>query len=165
MTFPDFDDLILTRLQLCYEAITGVTRSFRLPPIQPLIDGDLPCVYTIPGGMAAPVPAGQAGSVVIRGVYVARLLVTPLAKASMDAGDLGAYAVTQVMPFRQRFRAYFLSNPRLTTSTLGALAWITEDLLYQDSGPVARPGPGGNDYAALDVTLTIGMRALLDRIS
>jgi hypothetical protein len=94
-----------------------------------------------------------------------RILVTPISRAGADTADRGAWAFEQAIPFRSRCRDYFLNKPRLSTSTLGALTCMQDDLLYQDSGARALLGPGGNSYLGLEITLTIAMRGAVSRIS
>jgi hypothetical protein len=170
MSFPELTDLVLNRLKISCREVTGIKQTFRLPPTLPVSQDDLPCAYTIPRGMTAPIPVNTAGSATVSRLYVVRVLVSPLTNG-MDASNEGSQALADVVPYMDRFMAYFLEHPRLdtdggiavdgaVTESLRALSWLDEDVLYQDSGPVERP-LGGVVYAALDISLTITMRGRL----
>lgn len=165
MTLPDFEDLALTRLQLCFAEVTGIARAFKLPPTQPVEQADIPFSFTLPGPMTGPAQMDGGGRVDVVRLYVARIMVMPLKAASLDNADDGAYAIAQTVNFMSRVRNYLADHPRLSTTTLDDLSYLAQDVTWQDTGPVSRPGPGGTDYAAIDFNLTLAMRAKSTRFS
>jgi hypothetical protein len=148
-------DTILTRLQLNHAEISGIVRSFKLPPSMPIQASELPAVYAQPGGMTAVAPRTSAGQAVISRRYRAAVCVAEFHRASTDSGNDGDPAFGAVHPFIDLFINYWLAHPRLNTSLLGDLEWIVQDISFQDSGAVRIIGPGGGEYAGFTMDYTI----------
>lgn len=161
MAFPDFETLTVARLALCLAEIPGIARVFAQAPSQPIPDSELPAAMVLVGAMQGAIPAVTAGNQTVTRTYVVRLLIAPLQAAGIDYANDGAAALTELLPFFAKIRDYLLSHPRLNTASLGALAYMAQDVTFSDTGGVVRTGPGGSQYVACDWQLTISMRAVI----
>lgn len=163
----DFEGIITERLKMCHAEIEGIIRSDELPPVKPLEIGELPATYNLLGPMLGKIPSAAigAGQVVVGRQYIARLLLAPVGTAEEIEG-VGAEAIYQARVFIKRFRNYYLNHPRLKPDAAGYQDLrLTQDVQFLDSGPVARNGPGGALYFAVDFQLDIYMRGFYSRLS
>jgi hypothetical protein len=156
---------VITRLQLNWAEVSGITRSFTYEPEEPIDKDDLPAVYPVVlGRMAGTVPGPSAGQYIVPRQYVYRVLVAEGTAASMDSGDLGAYVDELAVAFIDAPTDYFMAHPRLDTASLPILT-LPKDVEISDSGLVMRLGPGGATYRAIDYTITIAERRSATRLS
>jgi hypothetical protein len=162
----DVQDLILTRLQICFEEVTGIKRWSKLPGVLPLLD--FPGGYTLVGGMTGRAPATDAGSAAIPRLYVGRLFIAP-AEAGTDFEELGFAPYVDLLPYIALVENYFLTHPRLHTDGVNVAALqeigLMQDVQFQDSGPVVRRAPGGVNMWAVDFNLYISARVAVQRVS
>jgi hypothetical protein len=154
---------VLDRLATCWAEVTGVAAAFKLEPAMPLDAGQLPAVYCVSvGPVSAPTHFDADEVKVVRG-FVWRLLGMPL-EVGIDDSNEGAEALRVCVPFLMRAHKYFAEHPMLAT-TAGASSLAGVELVQMtDSGVVARAGPGGAVYAAVDFTLTITVREQLGTV-
>jgi hypothetical protein len=167
ITLPDFETLVVSRLQICYGLITGVNKSFMLPPANEQHPDSIPFAYTLVGAMTENVPMELVGGgqITIPRTYVARLVGGPAAGSIDNAASDGAQALVDLLPFFARFRSYFIGHPKLQTDTLDALQYMRGQLAMNDGGFVTRPAPGGIDHLCIEWSLTITMSAQVSTLA
>lgn len=166
-TLPDFEAMVLDRLELCNNEIAGLNKVFRQPPSFALDTGTFPCAYTLIGTMpgSIPAPEQQAGAITVTRDYVIRVLGDPVPSTLDNTATAGAQGLIDITPFFNRYRAYFLGHPKLQTTTLTGLRYMHGQLAYLDEGIKTAPAPGGVEHFCIDVILTISMRAQLNTLA
>lgn len=166
ITLPDFETLVIDRLYLCCQEISGLT-VFKLPPANALNLNQFPMCYALVGSMLQPVPVDTigAGQVQVQRDYVVRLFGDPVGSTLDNSTTDGAQGLVNLLPYFNRLRQYFIGHPKLETTTLGALQYIAGQLLLMDAGFVIHPAPGGADHFAIDLTLTVAMRAQVSQLA
>jgi hypothetical protein len=151
---------VLDRLVTCWTEVTGVAFAFKLEPDRPLDAGQLPAVYCVSVGPTSAPTHFSADEVKVARGFVWRLLGMPL-EVGIDDSNEGAEALRVCVPFLMRAHKYFAEHPRLATTAGAASLAGAQFVQTTDSGVVAREGPGGVVYAAVDFTLTITVREQL----
>jgi hypothetical protein len=161
LPLPDFETMVLDRLYLCCQEITGLNKVFRLPPANALNAESFPICYPLVGAVTEPFPISSdgAGRFKVARSYVLRVLGSPATNTVDNSATAGTQALIDLVPFFNRFRSYFMGHPSLETTTLGALQYMSDQLLYSDLGIVNRPAPGDIQHFAIEITLVITMQA------
>lgn len=168
---PDFETLVVDRLYLIYHQIEGFKRREKREPVTAFGWNDVPAVYTLIGPMTNAIPADTAGSYVVTRTYIVRVLGRPLATTNDVKRGAGAKALADLLPFFARLRNYFLWHPLLEVGSpedagyLEALAYLRNQIRFQDSGEGDVAGPGGIPHLAMDLTLTLDMGAAVDGLA
>lgn len=169
-TVQDLINPVFDRLHLIYgvfQANGWVRRAERTEPVAALGLKDHPLIYTILGPLEGYIPADRAGSVTASRIFGIRILWMPLAQANptqRGEGNTGTTAMLEALP---NIYGYFLTHPLLQlrepghADYAGPLNYLLQDVQLQDSGEAVRPGPGGIDYMATDISLRVIMRAPL----
>jgi len=168
ITLPDFEALVLDRLELCCQEIMGSTENvFRLPPANALPPDRFPFCYPLVGAMVDPVPieTNGAGSITVTRVYGIRLLGSPVASVNDEPDNEGSRGLIDLVPYFNRFRQYFMGHPKLQTTTEDALRYMSGQLSYIEGGQVVRPAPGGVEHWAIEPNLTITMKAQVSTLA
>jgi hypothetical protein len=166
ITLPDFETLVVDRLELCNQAIGGLT-VFKQPPVNALPPQVFPICYTLVGPMLTPIPIETigAGQITVIRDYVVRVFGDPVGSTLDNSPTAGAQGLVDLLPWFNRFRQYFIGHPKLETTTLGALNYMTGQLVLLDGGLSEKPAPGGADHFAIDITLTIAMRVQVSTLA
>lgn len=166
ITLPDFETLVIDRLYACCLEIVGLT-VFKLPPSFALNTNQFPACYALVGPMTNPIPIEQmgAGSITVVRDYVIRLIGDPMGSTIDNSATEGTSGLVNLLPYFNKLRSYFMGHPSLQTTTLDSLRYIAEQILISDSGFVIHQGSGGADHFAIDLTLTITMRAQLSTLA
>jgi hypothetical protein len=168
LTLPDFEALVLDRLALCCAEIMASTeRVFRHPPGNAMPPDRFPFCYPLVGAMIDPLPleTNGAGSVTVARSYAIRLLGSPVANSMDASAQQGNQGFIDLEPYFNRFRQYFIGHPKLETTTLGSLRYMTGQLSYIESGTVVRFAPGGIEHYAIEPGLTITMKAQVSTLA
>jgi len=166
ITLPDFETLVIDRLFLCSQNISGLT-VFKQPSANALNANQFPMCYTLVGPMLASIPVDTVGAGQIQVIrdYVVRLFGDPVASTLDNSATTGAQGLVNLLPYFNALRQFFIGHPKLQTTTLDALQYMAGQLLLSDSGLVIHQAPGGGDHFAIDLTLTITMRAQVNQLA
>jgi hypothetical protein len=166
ITLPDFETLVVDRLYLCCQEISGLT-VFKQPPVNALNLNQVPFSYAFVGPMQSPIPAETVGAGQIQVVrdYVIRLFGDPAENTLDNSPTAGAQGLVNLLPYFNMLRSFFIGHPKLETTTLGALRYMSGQLLLSDGGLTEHMAPGGARHFAIDLTLTLAMRAEVSTLS
>lgn len=154
MALPDIEDLLLERFQLFHANVEGITTSSKTPQANTLDIYDLPHMTHLVGASGTIPTAGQGNTpshILIPRTIVGRLLIHPLGTGE-DVAQEGALANVLALPFFSILRIAHLRSPRLGLTGYAEFEYLAQDIQFRDSGLVARTGPGGAIYAAIDWT-------------
>lgn len=144
-------DLILTRLQLCNDDITGIT-SFKLPPSQAETTYP-PFIYALPPSYSE--ERFSAFLVVKRWEFPLELMVRPFEENIIVIADETSTGVNETITYVERVIDYYNSHRRLSTDALASLEFITKDVLLQATPQFPLTGHDGGLYFGVTFNLQI----------
>lgn len=167
-TIPDFERLVLDRLEICNGEIKqagDAQRVYRLPPTFALDVGECPAITAWPGTMLKPIPSTAQHQVEVQRNYAVDVIALPL-PSTTDTASKGADALTKASLLFAKLRNYYMNHRRLETdgttqAQVPALQWMIYDLLFIEGGLAQIRPPGGVEHVGFICTLTITMMAAL----
>jgi hypothetical protein len=160
ITLPDFETLVVERLYLCCQEISGLT-VFKLAPVNSLPPETFPICYpwVAPMTESIPIETNGAGSITVKRDYVVRIQGDPVPSTQDNSTRGGAQGLVNLLPYFNLVRQYFIGHPKLETTTLGSLQYMSGQLTLYDGGFAEQPGPGGGtDHFTINIPLSITMK-------
>lgn len=155
------EEMVCERLALC-AVDAGVNIAYPLPPTARIVREDLPVAYNWFGGtVSIAVPDGNM--LCIPRTYTQRVLVCNINDGATDIGQ-DSEVFRRCLPWFTRLHSYYHEHPMLQTEALDELQYCLGILPYPgrapgitDPGITSVPGPNGETFAAIDLTLVVKM--------
>lgn len=165
-TIPDFETLILDRLEICNGEIKqagDAKRVYRLPPVFALDVGECPALAVRPGRMRNRLPANSQRQAEVKRDYVVEVIALPLGN-TQDTGSKGADALAAASLLFAKLRNYYMNHRRLETdgttqAKLAGLQYMNYDIEFDDGGFVVAKAPGGAEHIGIEFAITTSMSA------
>lgn len=158
----NFSELVTTRLAANGLEL-GLKRTWATAPKRKFIREDSPCAYTLIGGTFSPTVKSK-GKVSVYRNYVQRFLLMPFAGGIEDLQG-GAESNLLTLQWIDKIAFYYHEHDRLSTAELAPLRYCEGVLAVSDPGLVLRKAPGGLQFAAIEITLSILMAAMAEVIA